>query len=228
MLYEPHSNHNSFRFRRFEWFRPLVDGVIARKGRCRILDMGGTRSYWDVFAASLDWERVEVTIANLKPEPARPPSIRTVVGDARDLSSFSDCQFDIVHSNSVIEHVGDWREMERMANEVRRLAPQYFVQTPYFWFPLDPHTRVLFFHWMPEQLRYRIAMAKDCGMWKRCKTIGDAMRIVEDARLLDRRQMNDLFPDAEIMRENFCGFTKSLVAIRANGGGPSLSVAGFN
>jgi SAM-dependent methyltransferase len=195
-------------------FRRLIEDAVAASGRCRILDIGGTRTYWDVFASHLEWERVEVTIANLNREGDRPPKIRSVIGDGRNLSQFPDGHFDIVHSNSVIEHVGRWCDMQRMANEIRRLAPEYFVQTPYFWFPFDPHTRTPLFHWMPDQMRYRIAMMKDCGAWKRCKTIGDAMRIADDARLLDWRQMNYLFPDAEIVRERAFGMTKSLIAIR--------------
>lgn len=214
MLYGPSSTQNLFRSRRFGVFRRLVDHVIARRGKCRIVDVGGTRAYWDAFGTNLPWERVEVTIVNLSREDDEPSAITSVIGDARDLSAYPDGIFDLVHSNSVIEHVGRWSDMQRMANEVRRIGTYYFVQTPHFWFPVDPHTRVPFFHWMPGQLRYRIAMARDCGWWKQCETIGEAMKVVDDAQMLDLRQMRFLFPDAEILRERMCGLTKSLIAIR--------------
>jgi len=214
MLYGPNSSTNTFRARRFGLFRRLVDDVVERKGICRIVDIGGTRSYWEVFGGELPWHRIKLTILNLRPENDRPPAITAAVGDARNLSEYPDDSFDVVHSNSVIEHVGGWHDMLRMAQEVRRIGMHYFVQTPHFWFPVDPHTRTPLFHWMPDQIRYRIAMVKDCGFWKRCETVGEAMAVADNARLLDTRQMSYLFPDAEIKRERLLGMTKSLVAIR--------------
>src|SRR3546814_12299335 len=80
-----------------------------------------------------------------------------------DLSEYADNSFDIVHSNSVIEHVGRWEQMKMMAAEVRRLAPVCYLQTPDFAFPLEPHFRTVAFHWLPEQARAALIQRRGFG-----------------------------------------------------------------
>lgn len=104
--------------------------------------------------------------------------------------------------------------MRAMANEVRRLAPHYFVQTPNFWFPIEPHFRTAFFHWVPEQVRVRLLMARGWGFYLKCETVDDAMARIETARCLNKRQFSALFPDARIVQERYMGLTKSFMAIR--------------
>ena len=210
----PDSVENRFRRKRFQLFKPIVDQIVAAKAVCRILDLGGTPNYWEQFGADLDWGRVHVLTLNLTAAETSHPGITTVVGDARNASGFEDLSFDIVHSNSVIEHVGRWDDMALMANQVRRLAPRYFVQTPYFWFPVEPHARYPLLHWMPESWRYRILLKRTCGFWQQRADVGEATKAVQSAALLDKRQLKFLFPDAQIITEKFLGLPKSLVAIR--------------
>jgi SAM-dependent methyltransferase len=211
----PQSLTNRFRSRRFKLFKTVVEEVLSEKSVCRILDLGGTPGYWETFGLNLDWSRLHVTILNLQAPEITRPGIITLSGDARDLREFEDLSFDIVHSNSVIEHVGRWDDMASMAKEVRRLAERYFVQTPYFWFPIEPHARFPFLHWMPESWRYRILMRRTCGYWQRRPDVGAATKAVQSAVLLDKLQVQFLFPEARIIRERFLGLTKSLIAVRS-------------
>jgi Methyltransferase domain len=212
--FRPDDMGNRFRLKRFILFKEIVDQIISQKGSCHILDIGGTPRYWDMFRASFDLTTVKIDILNLTAPPTDSPSITTFVGDARNISQFDDFSFDVVHSNSVIEHVGRWADMASMAKEIRRLAPRYFVQTPYFWFPLEPHARFPLFHWMPESWRYRIIMKRTCGCWQQQPDVESATMAVQSALLLDKRQMKYLFPDAKIVSEKVFGLIKSLVAIR--------------
>lgn len=205
---------NKFRVKRFAIFREMLDQVLSRQPECKIIDIGGTAAYWKTFGAGIDFSKVKVCLVNIVPGNDCSDGITELAGDARDLSQFSDNSYDIVHSNSVIEHVGRWQDMVNMAKEVRRLAPRYFVQTPYFWFPVEPHARFPLLHWMPEPWRYRVVMRRACGYWQRQDDLGEAVKAVQSAVLLDRRQMQYLFPDATIVPERVFGVTKSLIAMR--------------
>jgi hypothetical protein len=205
---------NRYRMKRFMLFRQIITDVVKHKKQCRVLDIGGTVPYWLSYGSDLNLNEVDITIVNIQKDPGEYRGIKVEIGDACDLKAFGDLSFDVVHSNSVIEHVGRWQDMAQMAKEIRRLAPRYFVQTPYFWFPIEPHARFPLLHWMPEVWRYRIIMNRSCGYWQRQPDLGEAVKQVQSALLLDRRQVQYLFPDAVIVPEKVFGFTKSLMAIR--------------
>lgn len=212
----PTSTSNSFRKNRMGAFLKLVDEYVAANQSCTILDLGGTVEYWQTWASAFDLSRVEVLCINTFDQLASSdmPNVRCVKGNACDLSDYQDQQFDIVFSNSCIEHVGGWRAMSDFAAEVRRVGKSYFIQTPNFWFPIEAHARMPFIHWLPDQITYRLHLLTKTGFYPKADSVNSAMQIVEDARLLDFNQMQCLFSDAEIRREKFMGFTKALVAVR--------------
>jgi hypothetical protein len=203
---------NNFRRKRFEIFADIVNNVI-QKDEVRILDVGGAPQYWDDKFPMMN-KKVKITLINLLKYDVKTDIFDSHQGNACDMSMFGDDSFDIVHSNSVIEHVGRWSDMEAMAREVSRIAPAYFVQTPNFWFPMEPHARTPFLHWLPVPLRYKVIMARKCGLWTKADNVMDAMRTVETCDLIDARMLAALFPDGEIRRERFVGLTKSLMAVR--------------
>jgi SAM-dependent methyltransferase len=119
-----------------------------------------------------------------------------VVGDACAMP-FGDREFDVVFSNSVIEHIARERR-HAMANEIRRVGRRYFVQTPNRWFPLEPHYMIPFFQFFPRRLRHYY----------------DRRFHDDQIDLLSARELRQLFSDADIYRERFLGLTKSLFAVR--------------
>lgn len=215
-LDDPQSLSSRFRRARMRRFLDMVEQVAAEKGAVRIADLGGEPGYWKhVDRALLERCNVRIVLINPEPQATDDPLFEVETGDATDLSRFPDGSFDLVHSNSVVEHVGDWPRMEAFAREVRRLAPRYYVQTPYFWFPIEPHFSAPFFHWRSEQSRARMLMKKRRGWVDRSGDMGEAMRAVQHARLLDKGQFRFLFPDADHHDEKAAGLTKSLIAVRA-------------
>lgn len=212
----PNSLSSRFRQARARRVVELIRAVHAERGEVRIIDLGGEPDYWSrLFDRELlDGCRTRITLVNPQRFEVDDPLFEAAVGDACALPEHADLSFDIVHSNSVVEHVGDWPRMEAFAAEVRRLAPRYYVQTPYFWFPIEPHFSSPFFHWRSEQARARALLRRRHGFAERARDMGQAMRDVQHARLLDKQQFRYLFPDARHIDEKAAGLTKSLIAIR--------------
>jgi len=205
---DPGSFSNRMRGRRFALFERLV----APLGRpLKILDIGGTNAFWEMRRwAGLD--DVSVTLVNLHPEPQRHANIFPTAGDATNLPQYADGSFDVAFSNSVIEHLFTFENQLKMAREVRRVGRHYWVQTPNYWFPMEPHFQVPGWQWMPRWLRVQILRRCACGRRGPIPDPTAARRSIEEVHLLTRRQMRRLFPDAQLYPERFAGLVKSWIA----------------
>jgi hypothetical protein len=175
--------------------------VIPPKN-AKILDLGGLPSMWGDAANQFD-----ITIVNLpdalSQERHAPGPCRILEGDATDLrGTFADQSFDIVFSNSVIEHVGDVVNQRAFASEVLRLGKAYWIQTPSNHFPIEPHTGVPFYWRMSEQRRQTLQRK-----WE--QTMPLWVEMIRGTTVLTRAQMADLFPDSQIFVERKFGFEKS-------------------
>ncbi len=91
--------------------------------------------------------------------------------------------------------------MKAMADEVSRLAPCYYLQTPAFGFPVEPHFRTPFFHWLPTPWRIWLTRHFALGAFPKAETMDDAMRFIEDAILVDEARFRALFPAPRAHRE---------------------------
>ncbi|MBD2293422.1 class I SAM-dependent methyltransferase [Anabaena sphaerica FACHB-251] len=213
----PDSIGSKFRAKRILPLISMINKVYEKHGEVSILDIGGRKNYWSVLPEQLLKEyKIYITIVNFPGEilPETEEHYKFIHGDGCNLNFFDDNSFHIAHSNSVIEHVGDWQQMVSFAKEVRRLAPNIYLQTPYFWFPIEPHFMCPFFHWLPRPVRISLVMRFALGNHQRYKSVGEAASKLEHYRLLDRKMLQYLFPDADITSERFIGLTKSLTAIR--------------
>ncbi len=205
---------NRFRQARFARFLALADRASVPGKPLRILDIGGTQSYWEALADLWAGRDFDITIVNLDTPASDNGPYHIRPGNACAMTGHADNSFDLVHSNSVIEHVGQWPQMAAMAGEVRRLAPHYYLQTPNLWFPVEPHYRTLFFAHYPEARRARMLMTKRRGFRGPYADFGAAMADVQTVNLLDARGLATLFPDGKLVRERFFGLTKSLTVVR--------------
>jgi hypothetical protein len=198
------------RARRFQLFDTLV-GRLPHP--VSILDVGGTVSFWERRGWT-DREDVSITLLNLGEQEHRYENVRALVGDATDLGSFGDAEFDIGFSNSVIEHLFTFEAQSRMAAEIQRVARAVWVQTPNFWFPVEPHFLVPAWHWLSEDARVAILTRRGVGWAGRCPDPAFAREIVQQHRLMRRSELRRLFPASRIVPERFGGLVKSWIAIQ--------------
>lgn len=197
-----------FRARRWRFFLQTFRISEAT----RILDVGGHPGEW---MAGVNIP-VSVTVVNIGPWPESlnaPARFVYREADARALP-FPDASFDLGYSNSVIEHMGSWEDQQKFAQEIRRVAGGLFVQTPYRWFPVEPHFVTFFVHWLPRSWQRRLIPLFSIRGWFRKGDDVEMRKLVEEVRLLSFKEMKQLFPDCEIHRERVFGFVKSLIAIR--------------
>lgn len=191
---------SKFRQKRFVNFLNTLQVTTQDK----ILDVGGYQHFWE--GSNLE---KNVTILNIELPPHQPAPFTWVQGDACNMAMFQDQQFDIVFSNSVIEHVGDKTQQGMFAQEVQRVAKKFWVQTPYKHFPIEPHFVFPFYQYLPPKSRNFIARVWPFSFAKVLNL--DPIFEAEHIWLLGKRDLRTLFNNAELYSENFMGITKSLI-----------------
>ena len=205
------------RAKRIAVFLEMVEDVHREFGHVEIIDLGGTETYWNIVPKEyLDARNVRITLVNLPSASTKKDHgpFRFVAADACDLAGFSDKSFHIAHSNSVVEHVGDWGRMIQFANELSRVSQKYYVQTPNYWFPVEPHSMTPFFHWLPRVVRIWLVLHLQLGHWKKAATREGATKLVVSAQLLKKKMLQQLFTDAEVLTERFFWLPKSFMAVK--------------
>jgi ubiquinone/menaquinone biosynthesis C-methylase UbiE len=193
-----------FRTRRMRLFEEMFGPTSST----RIIDVGGYEHNWTLIDA-----RPEILLVNLEDEDRRDGRFHKVRGDGRQLA-YDDNSFDIAYSNSVIEHVGDSDDQGAFAAEIRRVASRYYVQTPNRWFLIEPHLIAVGIHYLPRQALRRLVRWLSVWGWVQKPDQAAIDALLASIRLLDKKRMRELFPDAEIQTETFLGMTKSIIAIR--------------
>jgi len=192
-------------------FTALVD---PRPGEV-ILDVGGYPATW----TAQPQRARRVDCLNVHPiewdSPAFPGHcIETLLGDGCALD-LKDDSYDIVFSNSVIEHVGDWERQGAFAAEARRVGKRLWIQTPALECPLEPHYLAPFVHWLPVAMRRRLLRWFTPWGWMTRPSREEIDDTIAHTRLLSKKQMKTLFPDCRIITERLLwAIPKSYIACR--------------
>jgi hypothetical protein len=199
----PNSLGARMRIRRWDLFSAAFPDLREAK----VLDLGGGPRFW----RNAPEHPAHVTSVNLSPVAADEPWITHIVGDACTIGDLG--SFDIVFSNSLIEHVGGHERRLRLAELVGTSAPRYWVQTPYRYFPIEPHFVVPGMQFLP--LGARAAIAERWHAGPRRIPPADALTMVEWIELLGIRQLRSYFPQARIEIERIGRVPKSIIAVRS-------------
>ncbi len=193
-----------FRSRRF---RRLAEAFGITES-ATVLDIGGAAYYWSFFAVV-----PRVVIVNLKKPESSDRRFQWVIADARRLP-FRDRAFDLTFANSVVEHIPGQENRIAFAKETERVGRGYYVQTPYRWFPVEPHLYTPLIHYLPKS-RQR-PLLRNFTVWGILQrpTPQGCDDFLRDIDLLTPRELRSLFPHAQIWKERVFGVLKSIAAVR--------------
>jgi Methyltransferase domain len=194
--------HQRFRANKIQAFL----GLVGDCARATLLDVGGNAGINGEFLP-LYRSFASITTVNICMDHQPLSSelnINQICGDGCNLP-FPERSFDWVFCNAVIEHVGDFNRQQRLAAEIRRVARRgYFVTTPNKWFPLEQHTYMPFYQFMPRSMqRSLLRYAPGWGNWD----------VMSEVRLLSYGEMRGMFPEAVVHRTSL---RNSIVASHRN------------
>ncbi|REG84025.1 methyltransferase domain-containing protein [Algoriphagus antarcticus] len=213
-LFSPSDNPESlgakFRNQRQKDFEDLFFLNFSKNDPIRILDVGGAAYFWDNSSLPL-LPNIEIVLLNLGQEKTTHPKIKSVVGDATNMPEYKENSFDLVFSNSVIEHLYTWENQQKMANEIMRVGKKHFIQTPNRTFPIEAHYAIPFAQYLPHSLLYFFLTKTKLSRLQKWDP-KDAQQYLDEIRLLDQNEMQRLFPDSKMYLEKFMGMIKSISA----------------
>lgn len=219
-LTNPNSLRSKIRRKRVKHLIDFIKQIIDQKNlkTIKICDLGGTYRYWLVFPF-LDFEEVnfEITLVNLEEtiqlenenyqKLLNHSNLRFIseIGNGCDMSHKQDAFFHLTHSNSVIEHVGDWKKIKKFAKESQRIGKFFFIQTPNYWFPIEPHYVLPLVHFFPRPIHTKLLM-----IFKN-RSFDEATSNFEENRMLSYKEFRFLYSKSTLIIERFL-LAKSFIA----------------
>jgi ubiquinone/menaquinone biosynthesis C-methylase UbiE len=179
-----------------------------------ILDVGGTDFNWNLIEYKNDVVLLNIHEPENKGQQV-PPNFSFVIGDGTALE-YTDREFDVCFSNSVIEHVGSLEDQKKFAREVCRVGKKIWIQTPAKSFFFEPHFVTPFIHWLPKSYQKKLARHFTVWGWIARPSQEYIDNFVDQTRLMTYDELNNIFPDCIIQKEKFLFLTKSYLIMRVD------------
>jgi len=176
--------------------------IMKPYAEMKVLDLGGKPGIWDYVQVPL-----HITCLNLpgivKKNYRSHHVIDYIEGDACGMPDFQFGDFDLIYSNSVIEHVGNSEKRCQFADEIKRLSNKYWIQTPCKGFPVEAHTGMPFWWYYPSWLNEYFING-----WS--KKLPDWTESIVQTTYVTKNELEQLFPNGKIITEWFV-LPKSLI-----------------
>ena len=197
------------RKRKLETFFELV----KQKNAIKVLDVGGaienSSQLFELFPYKNNISVINISEEDIRAISKAYPEVDARVGDACNLP-WPDKYFDIVYSNAVIEHVGDFGRQQKMASEIIRVGKRWFVTTPNRWYPFEFHMRLPFVTWLPFHGYLKFGSLICFNHVKRKYVFGQK---IDHLRLMTANELRVCFPGSRIIKQRVTFMPETLIAI---------------
>jgi hypothetical protein len=210
------------RYTREQRLKLFQDFMRGRSGRIRLIDLGGTVAFWENWGLAKQ-PLLDVTLVNNHDldknhsnDPMRLPNIHRMNADVLTLSAADFAQYDVIFSNSLIEHLPGREQQRQLAQAIVESGRPYFLQTPNKRSPVDPHfprPYVPFFATYPRPLQARLLTWSALGSGSAAPSYPAALSRLQNYFPLTERDVRDLFPQAHIRMERPFGIPMSIIAM---------------
>lgn len=205
------SYSEKFRKKRLEFLKEFCEGI---KKPVRILDLGGSDYHWknSVFENNRNYH---ITLVNVENQNVKDfTNFCFIKKNAVDLKQFYDNEYDLVYSNSLLEHLNSLEKQEKIAGEIARIGIHYFIQTPNYYFPVEPHFLFPLFQFFPDELKVRLISNFDLGWYDKQEDDSKARELATSVRLMKKKELKKIFPGAGIFSERCFFFNKSFIVYK--------------
>lgn len=188
----------------------------------RVIDLGGSAEMWARWGVT-ETDRLLITLINNHHidkshlgERLSGNFISERQMDVMELSKEDLASYDVVFSNSMLEHLSSVEEQTRLAASIANCGLPYFVQVPNKNCIVDPHfphPLAPFFAAWPRSFQVRTLTLHRLGSGSRCASTEEAIRRLHYYTPLSRHRLRQIFPGATIAIERTFGLPLSLVAM---------------
>ena len=117
--------------------------------------------------------------------------------DARDMSCFEDQSFDLAISVGMMEHIGHLPDLNKMAQEIHRIAKEYVIVVPYRYALVEPHFKFPIFQLLPTELQSKLVHTFNLHNIHK-KLTRDPLYIKKHFLWLTAKQWQHIWPESEV------------------------------